>query len=439
VGLSNVQEGKLIQMKISFFGHFGQDNFGNDSTFKAILHHLRRRLPNAEVACICTGTERVAAEYHIATVPISAIVVKPWTLRNPLARLLRQVFIGIPSELYRWFAALVTLRDTDALIIPGTGLLTDAFGLFSWGPYNLFKWSVIAKLCRCKLLFVSVGAGPLYGVFGRYLVKSALRLADFRSYRETSTVRYLNSIGFSADDDPLYPDLAFSLPQAMIPPEGATTRPRRMVIGVGLMESFAIYGLKGPTDVTYDAYLENLIIFVKWLLDHEYDVRLLIGDITDRRVAGEFRSMLTERLSLPDQEHIIDEPAISVEQLLSQLAGTDMVVATRFHNILLSLLLNKPVISISFHHKCASLMNRMGLSEYCQNIEQLNAEQLIEQFCRLKDNADGLRDTIREKVEGCREALEEQYGLIFEDMLRGAVSKQRQDGLVNSTARHECD
>jgi polysaccharide pyruvyl transferase WcaK-like protein len=71
------------------------------------------------------------------------------------------------------------------LVVPGTGLLTDAYGLLSWGPYNMFKWSLAAKLRCCKLVFVSVGAGPIYSALGRWLVKSALSLADFRSYRDT--------------------------------------------------------------------------------------------------------------------------------------------------------------------------------------------------------------------------------------------------------------
>ena len=83
--------------------------------------------------------------------------------------MVRSVCIGIPSEVYRWIKGLIKLRRTDMLIIPGTGLLTDAYGLRNWGPYNLFKWSLIAKVCRCKLLFVSVGAGPVYGALGRLL------------------------------------------------------------------------------------------------------------------------------------------------------------------------------------------------------------------------------------------------------------------------------
>ena len=169
------------------------------------------------------------------------------------------------------------LRRTDMLIIPGTGLLTDAYGLLSWGPYNMFKWSLIAKVCRCKLLFVSVGAGPIYGTLGRCFVKSALSLADFRSYRDNSTMQYLKGIGFRADNDRVYPDLVFSLPEAVIPHQD-TKKSRRSVVGLGLMDYAGKYSVARPSNEIYLAYLENLVTVVRWLLAHEYDVRLLIGD-----------------------------------------------------------------------------------------------------------------------------------------------------------------
>ena len=114
-----------------------------------------------------------------------------------------------------------------------------------------------------------------------------------------------------------------------------------------------------------------------------------------------------------DEERVIDEPALSVEQLLPQIAATDLVVATRFHNVLLALVLNKPVISISFHHKCASLMSQMGLAEYCHDINHMNAGRLIEQFQNVEKNAEKLKPVIRQRVEQSRKALDEQSNIIF--------------------------
>jgi polysaccharide pyruvyl transferase WcaK-like protein len=416
-GDGNMQERERKRKKIAFFGHFDSSNFGNESTLQAIIYHLRCFHPDAEVTCISSGPEATVATHQIEAIPLAEVFGK-WQLRNPFLRAVRRICIGIPRELYSWAKYLVRLKRIDTLIIPGTGLLTDAYGLLGWGPYNMFKWSLIAKICRCKLLFVSVGAGPIYGTLGRCFVRSALSLADFRSYRDKSTMQYLKGIGFRADNDRVYPDLVFSLPEASIPNQD-TKKSRRSVVGLGLMEYAGKYSVSRPSNEIYLAYLENLVTVVKWLLAHEYDVRLLSGDLGDMHARQEFRDLLRERLSVRDEGHIIDEPVLSVENLLSQIAATDIIVATRFHNVLLALLCNKPVISISFHHKCESLMNAMGLSGYCLDINELKADRLIEKFCDLEANADKLKPLIRKKVTEFRKALDEQYKVIFNDMQLG--------------------
>ncbi len=414
----HLKEAEEKRKKICFFGHFGLINFGNESTLQAILYHLRRRFQDADITCICTDPEAAAATYNITALPIGGINAKRPALCNPPAGLAEKVLVGILSELSGWLHAFMALKGADALIVPGTGLLSDAFGLLRWGPYNVFKLSLAAKLRRCKLLFVSVGAGPIFGALGRRLVASALSMADFRSYRDDATMKYLKGIGVRTDDDHVYPDLAFSLPDAAMP-RGVSRNGRRRVVGVGLMAYAWRYSSNNPSKAIHQAYLENLVVFVKWLLDHEYDVRLLIGDICDRPVTQEFKALMKMRSLTYDEGRIIDEPISSVEQLLSQLAATDVVVATRFHNALLALVLNKPVISISFHQKCASLMAAMGLSRYCLDFNHLDSTGLIEQFCDVEENAEKVRSLIGRKNRAFRIALDEQYTVIFSNFLRG--------------------
>jgi polysaccharide pyruvyl transferase WcaK-like protein len=406
---------------VTFFGNFGLDhsgNLGNEITFQAILYHLRRLLPNVEVRCICTDPTATANTHRIAALPISGLGIQVWRPASRLARALRSLVIGIPNELYRWPEVLRALKHTDVFIIPGTGLLTDAYGLRSWGPYNVFKWSLFAKIRGCKLLFVSIGAGPIDGRIGKWFVRSALALADFRSYRDSATKQYLTCIGGVTESDRVYPDLAFSIVDE-IAPHRTIARRRRPVVGLGVM----VYQGKLSSDKgcgsTYNAYLEQLVIFGKWLLERGYDIRLLIGDLSDRPVITQFKSLWKDRSGSYDAERILDHPVHCVEDLLAQLEETDVVVATRFHNALLALALNKPVISISFHQKCRSLMQDMDLGEYCQEIHQLDANRLIEQFCQVEKNAGSLKGMIREKVQERRKALDEQYKLIFGDSLAG--------------------
>ena len=300
------------------------------------------------------------------------------------------------------------------LIVPGTGLLTDAYGLLQWGPYNLFRWSSIAKLCGCKLLFVSVGAGPIDSRLGRYFVKSALSIADFRSYRDDASMACLKGIGLHTTSDRVYPDLAFSLPESAIPSNDGK-RANRRIVGLGLITYGGMLSAQNLTDEVYLGYLNNLVAFAGWLLTNDYVIRLLIGEADDKSASEEFKSLLTAFAGEYDEDRIIDEPATSVDELLPQIAATDLVVATRFHNTLFALVLNKPVIAISFHHKCASLMSDMGLQEYCHDINGMNAARLIQQFQDVERNAEKLKAVIRRSVGKSRKALDEQYALIFKN------------------------
>jgi polysaccharide pyruvyl transferase WcaK-like protein len=403
--------------RISFFGLFGQYNLGNECTLQAVIYNVRKYFPDAELNCICSGPEDAGARHNIPAFPMRGMPKEVWREQNnPLMRFLLKALIRMPTELMGWVKAFKILKGTHMLIVPGTGFLTDAYTTsFGW-PYEIFKWSLMAKLCRCKLLYVSVGAGPIYRRLSRWLIKSALSLADFRSYRDESTKEFLKGVGFPAHNDRVYPDLAFDLPEATIPRDD-NHKGHRPVVGIGLMSYAGRLSVEKPSDAIYRAYLEALAVFVRWLLACGYGVRLLIGDVLyDKAVTQDFINLLKEPAPTNNKGQIINEPICSVEDLLSQLAATDIVVATRFHNVLLALMLNKPVISISFHHKCASLMSEMGLSEYCQNIDNLDSARLIGQFMELEQNSVSLKSHIKQKIEQHCKALGEQYSFIFKDL-----------------------
>jgi polysaccharide pyruvyl transferase WcaK-like protein len=396
--------------KISFFGHFGTTNFGNEATLLAIVSRLRLVFPACELCCICSYPENVVATLGIEAVPHTIRSVRIWNREVLLVKRMRMAFLGLCEEPREYVRAWKTLKGTDIFVIPGTGLITDAFALAGWGPYGVFKWSVMARLRGCKVMFVSVGAGPIRSAPGRFLVKSALTLADYRSYRDVPSKEVLESVGLRTGDDRIYPDLVFGLSPRMTPT--AANRQGRTVVGLGLMEYAGTYSVANPRPETYEQYLESLAAFVGWLLENDYDVTLLLGD-ADTWAVDDLSAVLRKRLGSRTAERVTNRPTNSVPELLTQLSATDLVVATRFHNILMGFLLNKPVIAISFHHKCSSLMDVMGLPEYCHDINQMNADTLIEQFQALVENADDVKQKILQRVEAFKLDLDEQYEFLF--------------------------
>jgi polysaccharide pyruvyl transferase WcaK-like protein len=401
-------------MKISFFGHFGTRNTGNESTLLAVHSRLRELAPDSEFACICSHPDLVAAREGIEAVPIDSRVVRLWKHDDSLRldRRLGAALVGMKEELREYLRAFRSLKGTDVLIVSGTGLVTDAYGLAGWGPYGQFKWALMAKLRGCKVVFLSVGVGPVDRPVGRLLVRASLRLADYRSYRDDASLEYLRTMRFRAKGDRVYPDLVFGLPDSVLPPPQNGREPRRRVVGLGLMSYVGRYNVPDPMLATHRRYLQSLGVFVEWLLAHDYDVRLLLGD-GDREVVDELRSVLRERLGSYEESRVVDEPMDSVGNVLGQIAATDVVVATRFHNVLLAMVLGKPVIAISFHHKCEALMKQMRLYEYRHDLNEMDAAILIEQFEALESNRDDVKRILDQGVDSARRALDQQYDLLL--------------------------
>jgi polysaccharide pyruvyl transferase WcaK-like protein len=397
---------------VALFGMFGVGNLGNECTLQAILLNLRRFLPNAQVRCICGGPHETALSFNVPAFAIRDMLLPP--LDSRILRLLRRLVLGIFIEPGRWVKVIKKLAGTHLLVMTGTGMLSDV-GISPFGlHYDILRWSIAAKVCRCKLLFVSVGVGPIRHPLSNFFVKAALRLADYRSYRDSFSKSYVEGMGIAPKGDAVYPDLAFSLPADMLPEARARDR-RKPVIGIGLITyDTSCTTTQEKAETVYHHYVAKVATFVGWLIEHNYTVRFLIGDVVyDRRVRQDVRAFL-ERSGLRYEDgQIIDEPARSVDELLSQLAATDIVVASRFHNVLLALMLRKPVVAISFHEKVDSLMKAMGMTQFLQDIKNVDVNKLIVQLAALEESAESIKGGLERKSELYRGNLEEQYEYIF--------------------------
>ena len=410
--------------KIGFFGKFGQQNWGNECSLQAFICNTRKYHPEWEMYCVCTIPEDTSARYGIPAYPMRAISLTRkvlWGQNNPFMKFLWKIFYLIPKEVVHWIHAYMTLKGSQMLIFPGTGMLTDYNGRIYDICYEIFKWSIIAKLCRCKAMFVSIGAGPILHPVNRWFIKSALSMADYRSYRNDYSKKYLESIGFNTQNDPIYPDLAFSLPSNIMP-ESKNRDKKRPVIGVGVAD--LILGtivtdrkpnLRKRRDAIYRQYIDTMCSFVIWLLENQYNVLILMGDtMYDSIPKKELKNQLKMKGYDYKNENIIDESITSFEDLISQLEKTDVVVSPRLHNIILALMLNKPVLSISYHNKFDSLMASLELGEYCAHTDDLNIKELKELFSKLMANVEDITQKIKLKTEENRFDLETQYLSIFD-------------------------
>lgn len=160
----------------------------------------------------------------------------------------------------------------------------------------------------------------------------------------------------------------------------------------------------------YLSYLERLSSFIAWLLENGYPVLLFPTQIrADTLVIQDVMELLAGRGIQASADRLLVPRIETVEELMEQLASLDLVVATRFHGILLPFLLHKPVLGISNHHKMSDLMMAMGQGEYLLDIERFDLESIIQRFQALEASAEAVKARIDERVKVFRKALEYQY------------------------------
>jgi polysaccharide pyruvyl transferase WcaK-like protein len=420
---------------IALYGHFGIGNFGNDSTLQAMLCQLRKRLPEATVMCVTSRPELVAAQFGIPAIPIvpsnDSKRAKPMG-NGRFMRLLNKWGRRVPHELRCLGKIAHHLRDIDWLIVVGTGAVDDYQVSPIGAPLELLRWCSLARFRRVPIEFVSVGAGPIVHPMSRILMLQALRLANRRSYRDVVSKEYLQRVGFDSRSDPVYPDLAFSLPHEMVAGSRPPSSPPR-VVGIGVMAYHGWRSDKTGGEAIYQGYIEKMAQFVTWLLDQGYAVRMLTGTLkSDRRPV---ENLLAAVATHPAARAgvVVAEIIETIEGVFRNIAATDLVIATRFHNVVYALMLGRPVISLGYAAKNEALLEEMGLAGYSQHIESFEVDRLKEQFQALVKVHAAASQRVAETASHYRELLDQQYDYLFANEVEAHVSQNSSSVTISTS------
>ena len=398
------------QFRVALLGNFGTGNYGNTGTLAAMLNHLRKIYPDGQLSSICTYPENVVKNHQIQAFPMS-----PQYPPRPkwfVLRVARRLFLRIPKEIATWVQTIACLRQVERLVIPGTGVLDD-LGLSPSGmPFDIFRWCMCARLSGTPVLFISVGAGPIKNRWSCWLMKTAARVAEYRSYRDQISRNFMASISIDTTNDPVYPDLAFSLPVPTTK-RSSSLPGRPCTVGVGVMTYYGWCNDPEHGKAIFQTYLDNITAFVLWLFSQGHNVRLIVGDQEDSlAVAHVIEKVASQSAFLIDVQFVANSISC-LEDVLRELASTDIVVTTRFHNVVCALMLDKPVISLGYAEKNDVLLAEMGMGKYCQHIERFDLATLISHFCEVRDNRKHFESEIRKRRNDYRRLLSEQFDALF--------------------------
>ena len=407
--------------KIALLSPSGWGNLGDMAILESLIRGVRRRLPQARLSAF-TQNPRATAQAHQLKAGTLLGFSPPWFLVQeaeggpPPWNLPRPCFVarGARCGKRRTSAdSMAALRGCAAVVVAGGGQLDELYGGAAGQPWALLRWGLLARAVRARFLFLSVGTGELRSRSGRLMVRRALALAHYRSFRDEQS-RALAGFPRLTAADPVVPDLAYALP-LRVPPAS-----RREALTVGLSPMTAGHPRLSPRPdaARYRRHVESFAALAEKLLSAGQRVLLFstAGDTAALAdVAAAVPAELRQRLSTV-------EPA-SVEALMAALAGVDLVVAARLHAVLLSHLAGKPVLAAAHERKVRALMDDTGQSRYCVELEQLDASAAAERLREMADGREQLAASIAQAVGRFRERVEAQYDSVF-----GAAAREQPAG-----------
>ena len=381
------QEVPARSPRIALLTPYTGGNLGDAAIQDALIANLRQRLPAAQFSGICLNGDnfverhgdgffplcgscgqfyrmysgeltdrledgessaRIASEGHRKSSSISRAVKRvpgvSWFLR-PIYRAAKRIY----QELRHCAGAYRFLCTQDLLIVSGGGQLDEEWG-GPWGhPFTLIKWAVLARITHVPFAIASVGACKITSATSRFFVSVALRMAQYRSYRDQTSRTVAASLMPRTTRDTIVPDLAFSLPPCELPsPAGIQSisdgrRDGRTVVAISPI-AFAKPGIwPTPNRDLYDRYLLQMTHVVSNLLERGFFLVIVCSSLgDDERVIPELLERLDDR-SKQLMARQMQVPKIRTwKDLVASLRDADFLIASRLHSTILGFLSPDP-------------------------------------------------------------------------------------------------
>ena len=448
--------------KIGILGHVGTKNLGDETIIAAVLQNIRLRFPEAEIRAFTFQPDDTQQRHGIQAFPIrqinrpsvslsatssnvaplpasSSSQIETGGLRSSLKKIpllypclkgLRDAAAaingffkeaGFLAQSYR------NLKGTDLLIVAGSGQLTEHSG-GPWGyPYTFLKWSLLARVAGTELTFVSIGTSWIETPLSRFFLRFALSRASYRSYRDEGSREQIVKWG-PRGEIVVAPDLAYSyhMPEiASRPAPAPTSSLAKGVVGINPIPYYHETMWHEADKARYDEYVQTQAAFAVWLIRRGYQVLFFPTQLRADPV------VIADIVQLLGRDHpdlagyaLIEPPMRTHEDLIAKMQGMDFVVAARFHGVLISHLLLRPVLGVCYHRKTSDLMAQMNQSACALDTEGCAPEALIERFSYMESHRESIAEEMARSLPSRRKALDSQYEKIFSLMKSNPVSTQ---------------
>jgi polysaccharide pyruvyl transferase WcaK-like protein len=397
---------KSPKLRIAVVANAGNTNLGDEAVLASALHALRSRLVDPNIRVFSLNPADTAARHGVAAAPLRSRVTTtrpadaPTARQDTLRAAVRTVPVVAPilracvrvargamrfgREVKFILRSWRRVRGADLLIVAGSNQLEDWFGGPSGYPYSVLLWTVLARLAGAPVAVISVGAGPLHSRLSQWMCVRALRFTSYASFRDAESLDLMRSLGYRGPAA-VVPDLAFGLELAE-PTGRPVGRQARLAINLFPFRDPQYDPTVTDGGADFAEYIDAFARLVAAAAARGMQPVVFGSQRADARAL----ELLEQRLLTlaPDIRAVERHMPATVDELVDVIDSSDIVVATRYHGILLAVFRNRPTIGICYQSKSRRLLEMAGLGEYAIDATDLDPGVILDYLSKASTAAE---------------------------------------------------
>lgn len=330
--------------KIIVCGNYGIGNLGDEAILGGMIRIIESAIPSVEIVVCSANKAQTEKDYKV-----KAIDYYPTGFRSTFKFWLGGKFLNYFKE----------LKSADLFILGGGGLFTDE------KPRAVWIWWMQAKMAKIlgkKVICLGQSVGPLNTAFGKKFSKKVFKIAEKNIVRDEKSAELLKEMGILNAES--LTDLAFALAY-----DQASFHNQSDFIVLSLRE-----WIKGEEEIIYQE-LANFIeyiwkkyqlktIFIPFQLEQDDDLKCF--------------NKLSKYVDINCPMEIY-QGGHKVGAVIDFMARARFIVGMRLHSIILSIIVKRPFLALSYSSKVRDFLAGVGLSAWI-NYEEITAEKMKDHF-----------------------------------------------------------
>jgi len=295
------------------------------------------------------------------------------------------------------FLSLKKFINSDIFICGGGGIIQDQTSVYNLPSF--LSRALFAKILNKKIMFFAVGAGPIYSLFSKFLIKTILNLANIITVRDKESKKVLLNCGVKENLIKVTADPAVSLgkiskkeAQILLREQGINVNKKIMIIC--LRQWFAIYRLipvkivkkfniqTKKDKLKYEYFIREISKFLEYC-ENELEFQLVFLPFwkeRDNKVHREVSKLIKNKNNI-----FILEKYYNPLEIKGIISIADFILGMRLHSLIFALANKKDFLAIDYAPKVKNylkllLKNKNVLDKILVDPESFSCEELIKKL-----------------------------------------------------------